>query len=319
MTILDNAVAAIQIGIEDYQSADPRRLLSAVRNVFAGILLLAKEHLRRESPAGSDEALIKTQVRFKKAADGTLQIVGQGKKTVDVQQIKERFKDIGLTFDWTALDGVMAVRNDIEHYYFAGTQLRVREALRDAQHVIHRLLVNVLGENPVDVLGKACWDVLLAETAIFEAEAKACADSLKGVAWATSRAEDVAENPRCPACSSNLLRHRGAPTTDQAELDLGCVACGERFGFAAVLTATLTDDAYADARFASYDDDEAIHRCPDCFEDTYVFEDGECANCGFSMPDDAECVVCGQQLSLDDYEDYGTLCSYHAAQVAKDD
>lgn len=319
MAILDNAVAAIQVGIEDYQSTDPRRLLSAVRNVFAGILLLAKEHLRRESPAGSDEALIKSQVRFKKAADGSLQVVGHGKKTVDVQQIKERFKDIGPSFDWTELDRVVAVRNDIEHYFFAGTQLRVREAMRDAQIVIHRLIVNVLGENPVDVLGQPCWDVLLTERDIFEAEAKACADSLKDVDWATARAEDVGENPRCPACSSNLLRHVGPPTTDQADQDLGCVACGERFDFAAVLTATLTDDAYADAHFSSLDDEDLVHRCPDCHEDTFVFDDAECANCGFSMPEDAECLVCGERLSLDDYEDFGSLCSYHAAQAAKDD
>lgn len=318
MAILDNAIAAIQVGIEDYQSKDPRRMLSAVRNVYAGILLLAKEHLRRESPSGSDEALIKAQVRFKKAADGTLQILGQGKKTVDVQQIKERFKDVGLTFDWTELDEVMRVRNDIEHHYFAGTQLRVREAMRDAQLVIHRLLVKVLGESPVDVLGKACWDVLLAETEIFEAESKACANSLKGVEWATLRAEDIAENPRCPTCSSNLLRHVGAPTTDQAELDLGCVACGKRFAFADVLAATLTYDLYAEARFSSYDD-EAVHRCPGCGADTYVFEDGRCANCGFSMPEDAVCLVCGELLSLDDYEDFRALCSYHARQATKDD
>jgi len=49
-TILDNAVQSIQIGIEDYRSSDPRRLLSAIRNVQAGILLLCKEQLRRLSP-----------------------------------------------------------------------------------------------------------------------------------------------------------------------------------------------------------------------------------------------------------------------------
>ena len=50
-SILANAVSSIQLGIEDYKSSDARRMLSAVRNITAGILLLAKnphggEHLR---------------------------------------------------------------------------------------------------------------------------------------------------------------------------------------------------------------------------------------------------------------------------------
>jgi len=44
-TILDNAIQSIQIGIEDYRSDDPRRLLSAVRNVRTGIVLLCEEQL----------------------------------------------------------------------------------------------------------------------------------------------------------------------------------------------------------------------------------------------------------------------------------
>jgi len=48
--LLTNAVESIQIGVEDYQAGSPPRLLSAVRNIQAGILLLYKEALRRESP-----------------------------------------------------------------------------------------------------------------------------------------------------------------------------------------------------------------------------------------------------------------------------
>jgi hypothetical protein len=45
-TILENAVQSIQIGVEDYESDDPRRMLSAIRNVTAGILLLFKEKIK---------------------------------------------------------------------------------------------------------------------------------------------------------------------------------------------------------------------------------------------------------------------------------
>lgn len=65
-TILANAVASVQIGVEDYLSDDPRRVLSAVRNLSAGILLLFKERLRELSPTNSDEVLIKQQIHHKK-------------------------------------------------------------------------------------------------------------------------------------------------------------------------------------------------------------------------------------------------------------
>lgn len=42
--LLKNAVSSIQIGIEDYQSKDERRLLSSIRNITSGMLLLFKEN-----------------------------------------------------------------------------------------------------------------------------------------------------------------------------------------------------------------------------------------------------------------------------------
>lgn len=34
--LFENAVVSIQLGVEDYQSNDPRRAISAVRNFYAG-------------------------------------------------------------------------------------------------------------------------------------------------------------------------------------------------------------------------------------------------------------------------------------------
>jgi hypothetical protein len=63
-TILENAVQSLQIGIEDYQSTDQRRTLSAVRNITAGVLLLFKEKLRQLSPPNSNDVLIKQNSRI---------------------------------------------------------------------------------------------------------------------------------------------------------------------------------------------------------------------------------------------------------------
>jgi hypothetical protein len=38
--LLENAIISIQIGIDDYFSNDSRRIISCVRNLYSGILLL---------------------------------------------------------------------------------------------------------------------------------------------------------------------------------------------------------------------------------------------------------------------------------------
>ena len=117
MDLLTNAIESIRVGVEDYEEGSHGRLLAAVRSIHAGILLLYKEALRRLSPAGSDEALVKAKIVPKRNAQGIVEFFGGGKKTVDVQQIRERFTTLGIVTDWTRFDRITDVRNDIEHYY----------------------------------------------------------------------------------------------------------------------------------------------------------------------------------------------------------
>lgn len=113
MKILKNAVEAIQIGLEDFKSEDPRRAQSALRNIFAGMLLLFKEQLRRMSPDDNDEVLIKQTIVPTLDANGNLIFRGRGNKTVDVQQIKERFNSFGITVEWTEIEKINNLRNNI--------------------------------------------------------------------------------------------------------------------------------------------------------------------------------------------------------------
>ena len=55
--LLKNAVVSIQLGLEDFASDDERRIISAARNLYSGVLLLAKEVLRQMSPPGSNDIL----------------------------------------------------------------------------------------------------------------------------------------------------------------------------------------------------------------------------------------------------------------------
>ena len=81
MSILQNAIESIQIGVEDFQSTDDRRSVSAVRNIAAGMLLLFKQKLCELSPAYDKELLIKKDLEPESDAAGNIVFRGKGKKT----------------------------------------------------------------------------------------------------------------------------------------------------------------------------------------------------------------------------------------------
>lgn len=128
-TILENAVQSIQIGIEDYNSTDNRRVLSAIRNIVSGILLLFKEKLRELSPPDSNEVLIKRKVVPIIDKNGNVKYKGIGKKTVSTFEISERFETLGIEFDIKRLKRIIETRNDIEHYCTNEPQARLKELL----------------------------------------------------------------------------------------------------------------------------------------------------------------------------------------------
>jgi hypothetical protein len=100
--LLKNAVVSIQLGLEDFASDDERRIISAARNLYSGVLLLAKEVLRQLSPPGSNDILIRTKKAVKEA-DGIVKLVGDGKKTIDRFDIEETFKQLQLGVDLSNL------------------------------------------------------------------------------------------------------------------------------------------------------------------------------------------------------------------------
>ncbi|MBW1777587.1 MAG: hypothetical protein JRJ54_08335, partial [Deltaproteobacteria bacterium] len=132
MSILKNAIDSIAIGLEDYQSTDERRIVSSARNIFAGILLLFKHKLCELSPAGSDEVLIKQKVLPEIDATGAVRWIGKGKKTVDVQNIRDRFESLGISVDWKRLERINKYRNNIEHYYSNLNTQSVQQLISDS-------------------------------------------------------------------------------------------------------------------------------------------------------------------------------------------
>ena len=115
--LLHNAIASIQLGVEDYLKSeeDEKRVLSAIRNIYAGVLLLFKEKLSLLSPETSNEVLIKKDFDFKLSED-KVYVVGKGEKTVNFHDIKKFFKKFNIKVTWKRLEEARKIRNNVEHY-----------------------------------------------------------------------------------------------------------------------------------------------------------------------------------------------------------
>lgn len=319
-SLLDNAAISIQLGVEDFQSDDERRVLSAIRNVYAGVLLLCKEVLRGLSPADSNDVLIKKRKVAQKAADGTVRFVGIGKATVDRMEIETYFKELGLQLDWNRLKRIGDLRNEIEHYYLTQPVALLREAISDAFILIQQLLRDHLDQQPIEVLGQECWQVLLETSTVFERERIRCRGSLKAVKWRSLALEEAAEGMCCTECGSSLIEQADPANTEQDHVALCCAECGETMETEAVLETGLKEIMdFENYRAMKDGDGMPLERCPECDRMAYLHFQDACVLCGFSL-DNVHCAVCHIKLTVDDYKNSTKgMCSYHEFTMEKDD
>ena len=317
-TILANAVQSIQIGIEDYQSSDPRRVLSAIRNITAGILLLFKERLRELSPADSDEVLIKQKIQPEFDANGKVVFTGNGKKTVDVQQIEERFSSLNIETDWKRFKKVVGIRNDIEHYCTTESTVRLKELIADSFIIIRNFVSSQLGYEPVTLLGEQTWGVLLDVAEVYQRELDECQEATNSIDWDSDGMSDMAGHLRCSRCHSALVKPVDPDAESNYSLEFSCAFCGHVAGIDEMAESALSECFDYEIYSAMKDGEPPpIGTCPDCGRETFILHDDLCAACGGSLSY-YECAVCGESLGPDD-QDFGGLCGYHHWQAIKDD
>ena len=306
-TILDNAAQSIQIGIEDYKSDDPRRLLSAVRNVQAGILLLCKEHLRQLSPPDSDEMLLRRNTR-PVIRDGVIAMIGEGRKTVDQWQIKQRFTQLDISVDWKPLERLTEYRNAIEHYRYAGGRDEVSASIAGSAKIIRSLVTEVLRGDPLALLGRACWGVLLDTEAVFDAELADCRGALAQIHWYSTVVAQALDELCCPGCNSALITQAVPTNSDQSLADFRCRSCGGRYCSEELIGNAIGHILYVDFYIAMTDGgDDPVVECANCNAETYVLDEDRCAACGFEQPV-LRCGDCGVEIQGDDHLRHDGRC-----------
>lgn len=314
MSILKNAIDSIAIGLEDFESPDKRRIISSTRNIFAGILLLFKHKLCELSPINSDEVLIRQVVLPSIDELGAINWVGKGKKTVDVQNIKDRFKSLDIKVDWDRLDQINRYRNEIEHYYSTLTHDSIRNLISNSFIIIRDFVVDELDEDPRALLGDDTWNKLINVNEVHEKEKSECDTSLENLDYFIQEILYALQEYHCDECGSDLIQTDGSGDATTAEFK--CRSCGNHTPYDAIVSDALNEYYAGDAYIAAKDGgDIPIILCPSCSNDAYVYQEGICAACGYSA--NHKCERCGGNIPPEEIsdEDLCGYCSYMSAKI----
>lgn len=289
LSLLSNAVNSIRVGVEDSNALDRGRWVAAVRNIHAGILLLYKEKLRRMSPPGSDDVLLKTRITPFLQADGTVSFKGAGLHTVDMQQIQARFGALQIGVDWNALKSVTLLRNRMEHYFENEPKQAVFEVIAKSYLLVRDFMRDQLQEDPLDLLGADAWMRMLDKSDILKKEKEASAAAIRSHRWVSPKVIDRALEAICEDCGSTLL----GPEGDDIHSGLQCLKCGHSMAYYDFLIDPQS--VYKNQELGAATDAMRMLACPACREWSFVVALGLCGDCGHEA--DPTCFICGTQLS----------------------
>lgn len=314
MDLLTNAIESIRVGVEDYKAGTRPRLLSAVRNIHSGILLMYKEVLRRLSPRDSDDALIMSKIVPVLDKNKKVKFVGAGKKTVDVQEIRERFSALGIKTNWTRLERISSVRNDLEHRHPQMDQKALAGLISDSFLIIRDFVTDELEDNPRDLLGEDTWQTMLEVADVYEKEKGESTRLIETAKWNSAALERGVADLTCDECGSDLLKPQDVSSN---EIILECISCGSTQGpdeyAARAIKLALSGEAYSAAK----DGGESPYAfCPNCGQEAYVMDEDQCAACGESV--ERECARCGESILAEEL-DSSPFCGYCAHMMSKDD
>ncbi len=309
MSILKNAVQAIECGIEDFGVGTDARLKSAIRNVHAGVLLLFKEKLSQLSPIDSDEALLKHRV-LPEIVGSTIVWKGRGPKTVDVQNIKDRFETLGVIVDWNDFNAINRIRNEIEHYYTTVTAKTIRESLAKSFGIVSSFLAAQLDLDAKSQFSADTWNVFIEVAEVYDREKQSCTSSHSNINAYSDYVADHAEGMSCDDCGSDLIFVQNGGGAE-------CRSCSKTWDREELIVAIIKEASWGD-NFVSFKGggDPVTTDCPECLEPAFILEEMICAVCGESQQ--SECNRCGVNIPIEELDGSG-YCGYCSHLMLKDD
>ncbi|CAI3932010.1 unnamed protein product [Commensalibacter communis] len=302
----ENAILSIQLGIEDFEisqkeereGGQPARALSAVRNLFSGVLLLFKYRIALSVPKDKQEQ--REQLIYNPPReilpylgdDGNVEWRPTGKfktTTIDVSHIKSRFETLNIHTDWKVIEKLQQCRNHLEHLHPSNTLGEMADFVAELFPILHDFIQDELEEDPRELLQNS-WEILLEQHDFFEDTRRKCMKRWKDL-HVPERMWVFLKQSGCARYGSVLLTplqefiDRGYDIQGSLDtLQYKCHACGEEGFITALLYEQLLYEQLEilDSQRAK---DQAIpielKRCLECNRLTFPNEKGDCIWCDY--------------------------------------
>ncbi|TIS58441.1 MAG: hypothetical protein E5W91_08160 [Mesorhizobium sp.] len=316
--IYENAIASIRLGIQDFQSNDELRPISALRNFYAGVLLLGKQCLLNAAPDDAEPMEILAS-KFAPILDddGDVAYAAKGQQTIDLAELRDRFKGFKLTWPAGDIKGLQKLRNDFEHYHSATPKPAIRQVIADCFPLVEGFFA-ILEKSPKVELGDT-WDLMLAERAFFRKLKDTCNATFQEIPWWPEIAER--DDISCPNCRSSLVYQKDDTNDEPGDIEGCCKACGDTFSAEKTVEIIVQAGFGIDDYIAAKEGLEpTIHDCPECYNTTYV-ETGitvKCFFCGYAV--NGDCARCGESLGITNQSiNHPQFCDYCDHMSSKDD
>ena len=159
--LFQNAIISIKLGVEDYQTGNDDRIISAVRNYYSGLLLLAKECLVKATP-GVDP-MIAISSKLEPVPDGNCGINYKviGNTTINCPETIKRLKKFYPNQNWASnnLEALQKLRNEVEHYHLKEPTNKLRQVMESSFSIVE-VFFKILNKDPEDYLSDV-WDTIL--------------------------------------------------------------------------------------------------------------------------------------------------------------
>ncbi|MBH47513.1 MAG: hypothetical protein CME71_05035 [Halobacteriovorax sp.] len=316
--ILQNALDSIELGMDDFELGEHKRIVSAVRNFYAGVLLLGKECLVRSVPGENGMHIISSRYTpFIDEGDSKLKYRPVGTKTIDIEEMKSRFRDFGLKWPESNINNLQRLRNNLEHFHAKESTSQMREIIKECFPIIENFF-EILGLDPSREISDA-WSTMLKEKEFFNDVQGKCIKSFASIEFPV---ELDFSNLKCEICESSLIYQADESNKYLSDVELKCKSCGEDYvaphGFPRMVVDQLCGaDDYNSVKGSG---EGVIFDCNSCGEDTYVSTSDVniCFFCEESVG--GECVRCGDGLGIENQSiNNPSSCDYCDHMMSKDD
>ena len=321
MTISDplfqNAIYTIQLAVDDYDLSknDDRRKNTSIRNMYAGLCLLAKYILKIKSPKNSEGILIYSDFRMKiKNENSEIIYEKKGNRTINYDQTKERFKCLGVYLTWENFDKINKIRNEIEHLCSEEKREYLDQVFVNSLQLIDEMFDNIYQNSAKKCMGDEYYQKLCNISDHYKQRKSDCDKTFGYFRDEIERFDDFLKSIECTICGSEFIKNESQ--SDKFEnIVLKCETCGKSNPHKKSISEYADEVGYIALYISQTKGGDIewnfISECPDCSNFTFWNPTSECLSkmckhqsrcrsCGDPIDDqriDAECESCTESLN----------------------